>query len=162
MKRKWWIICFLSILAGSALHFLYDLWPNPLTAVFAPVSESVWEHLKLLFWPFLAAGFALTRGQAEKPAAWSGFLLAELGMPVFLIGIYYTLHAGFGVQSVYADIGLYYLTLGLGFAAALRVNRSGRLGWLAGVLVILTGLYGAALILFTLAPPELPIFMAVS
>ena len=47
-------------------------------------------------------------------------------------------------------------------AAALRVNRSGRLGWLAGVLVILTGLYGAALILFTLAPPELPIFMAVS
>ena len=83
-------------------------------------------------------------------------------MPVFLIGIYYTLHAGFGVQSVYADIGLYYLTLGLGFAAALRVNRGGRLGWLAGVLVILTGLYGAALILFTLAPPELPIFMAVS
>ena len=127
MKRKWWTVCFLSILAGSALHFLYDLWPNPLTAVFAPVNESVWEHLKLLFWPFLAAGFALTRGQAEKPAAWSGFLLAELGMPVFLIGIYYTLHAGFGVQSVYADIGLYYLTLGLGFAAALRVNRSGTL-----------------------------------
>ena len=53
MKRKWWIICFLSILAGSALHFLYDLWPNPLTAVFAPVNESVWEHLKLLFFPVL-------------------------------------------------------------------------------------------------------------
>ncbi len=39
------------------------------------------------------------------------------------------------------------------------MNRSGRFGWLAGVLVILTGLYGAALILFTLAPPELPIFI---
>ena len=49
MKRKWWTVCFLSILAGSALHFLYDLWPNPLTAVFAPVNESVWEHLKLLY-----------------------------------------------------------------------------------------------------------------
>ena len=47
-QRTWWIICFLSILAGSARHFLYDLWPNPLTAVFAPVNESVWEHLKLL------------------------------------------------------------------------------------------------------------------
>ena len=162
MKRRWLFVFFLTAAAGAALHFLYDLWPNALTAILAPVNESVWEHLKLLFWPFLAAGFALTCGQAEKPAAWSGFLLAELGMPVFLSGIYYTLHAGFGVQSVYADIGLYYLTLGLGFAAALRVNRSGRLGWLAGVLVILTGLYGAALILFTLAPPELPIFMAVS
>lgn len=67
MKRKWWIICFLSILAGSALHFLYDLWPNPLTAVFAPVNESVWEHLKLLYWPFLAAAFVLTKDEADGP-----------------------------------------------------------------------------------------------
>ena len=162
MKKRYALAFLLTALAGTALHFAYDWCPSPLVGLFAPVNESVWEHLKLLFWPFLAAGFALTRGQAEKPAAWSGFLLAELGMPVFLLGIYYTLHAGFGVQSVYADIGLYYLTLGLGFAAALRVNRSGRFGWLAGVLVILTGLYGAALILFTLAPPEFPIFMAVS
>ena len=29
----------------------------------------------------------------------------------------------------------------------------------AGVLVIAVGLYGAALILFTLAPPELPVFV---
>ena len=65
MKRKWLIAGFLSILAGSALHFLYDLWPNPLTAVFAPVSESVWEHLKLLYWPFLAAAFVLTKGEAD-------------------------------------------------------------------------------------------------
>ena len=157
MKKRYALAFLLTALAGTALHFAYDWCPSPLVGLFAPVNESVWEQTVPR-----AAGFALTRGQAEKPAAWSGFLLAELGMPVFLIGIYYTLHAGFGVQSVYVDIGLYYLTLGLGFAAALRVNRSGRLGWLAGVLVILTGLYGAALILFTLAPPELPIFMAVS
>ena len=73
MKRKWLIIGLLSILAGSALHFLYDLWPNPLTAVFAPVNESVWEHLKLLYWPFLAAAFVLTKDEADGRKSWRDF-----------------------------------------------------------------------------------------
>ena len=75
MKRKWWTVCFLSILAGSALHFLYDLWPNPLTAVFAPVNESVWEHLKLLYWPFLAAAFVLTKDEADGRKSWCSILI---------------------------------------------------------------------------------------
>ena len=36
---------------------------------------------------------------------------------------------------------------------------AGHGAWCAGVLVIAVGLYGAALILFTLAPPELPVFI---
>ncbi len=75
MKRKWWTVCFLSILAGSALHFLYDLWPNPLTAVFAPVNESVWEHLKLLYWPFSRRRVrADDEGRSGRPKSWCGLL----------------------------------------------------------------------------------------
>lgn len=48
MRRKWGLVFTLAVLGGAALHFLYDVWPNPLTAVLAPVNESVWEHLKLL------------------------------------------------------------------------------------------------------------------
>ena len=94
MKRKWWTVCFLSILAGSALHFLYDLWPNPLTAVFAPVNESVWEHLKLLYWPFLAAAFVLTKDEADGRKSWCGLLAGLLGAPLLLLGAYYTLLSG--------------------------------------------------------------------
>lgn len=159
MKKRWIAAFVLTALAGTALHFAYDLCPAPLVGLFAPVNESVWEHLKLLFWPFLAAGFALTWRQEDKPAAWSGLLLSQLLMPLFLLGVYYPLRAGFGVQSLAVDIGLYYLTLALGFLLSRRVSESGRLAFLSGVLVIATGLYGAALILFTLAPPELPIFM---
>ena len=160
MKKRWIAAFVLTALAGSALHFAYELCPMPLVGLFAPVNESVWEHLKLLFWPFLAAGFGLTRRQADKPAAWSGLLLSQLLMPLFLLGAYYLLLAGFGVQSLALDIALYLLTLALGFCLARRVSSGGRLAFLSGVLVILTGLYGAALILFTLAPPELPVFMA--
>ena len=46
---KWLLAWLLSSLVGTLLHFVYDWWPNALTAIFTPVNESVWEHLKLLF-----------------------------------------------------------------------------------------------------------------
>ena len=38
-----------ATLAGSCLHFVYALWPNGLTALLAPVNESLWEHVKILY-----------------------------------------------------------------------------------------------------------------
>lgn len=118
MKRKWWTVCFLSILAGSALHFLYDLWPNPLTAVFAPVNESVWEHLKLLYWPFLAAAFVLTKDEADGRKSWCSLLAGLLGTPLLLLGTYYTLLSGFALYGLPLDLILYALAMAGGFALA--------------------------------------------
>lgn len=159
MKRKWWIICFLSILAGSALHFLYDLWPNPLTAVFAPVNESVWEHLKLLYWPFLAAAFVLTKDEADGGKSWCGLLAGLLGAPLLLLGAYYTLLSGFALYGLPLDLILYALAMAGGFALAWHLQRARLPAWLCGVLVIAAGVYGASLALFSFAPPELPIFL---
>lgn len=33
----------------SMFHFLYDLIPCFVTSIFAPVNESIWEHLKMIF-----------------------------------------------------------------------------------------------------------------
>lgn len=35
-------LCFL-------FHYLYEWFPNPLFAIFFPVNESIWEHMKILF-----------------------------------------------------------------------------------------------------------------
>ena len=51
----------LATLAGVALHFLYDVCPNPLTAILAPIDESIWEHGKLLLWPSVLAAALLSR-----------------------------------------------------------------------------------------------------
>ena len=32
-----------------SFHFIYDWIPNYITAIFFPVNESIWEHMKLLF-----------------------------------------------------------------------------------------------------------------
>lgn len=160
MKRRYFLAFVLTALAGSALHFGFALCPSPLVGLFCPVSESVWEHLKLLYWPFLAAGFVLNRKAENAQAAWSGTLAGLLLMPVFLLGVYYTLESGFAFTAGWLNIALYVLSLFLGFFLAAKLSRSGALSWLCGVLVILAGLYGAALILFTMAPPPLPIFLS--
>lgn len=160
MKRRYFLAFVLTALAGSALHFGFALCPSPLVGLFCPVSESVWEHLKLLYWPFLAAGFVLNRRAENAQAAWSGTLAGLLLMPAFLLGVYYTLESGFAFTAGWLNISLYVLSLALGFYLSAKLSRSGALSWLCGVLVILAGLYGAALILFTMAPPPLPIFLS--
>ena len=38
---------------GYLLHGIYDMWPNVLTSVIAPVNESIWEHGKLTLLSFI-------------------------------------------------------------------------------------------------------------
>ena len=54
-KRQLAVTWIAAILAGCVLHFLYEWQPNAVTALFSPVNESLWEHVKLVFWPFLGA-----------------------------------------------------------------------------------------------------------
>ena len=159
MGKRFWGCYLLAAVVGTAWHFLYRWLPLPVIGLFAPVNESVWEHLKLLYAPFLVCGFVLNRKAADTQAAWSGTLAALLAMPAFLLGVYYTLESGFSFTAGWLNITLYVLTLALGFRLSAKLCRTGQLSWLCGVLVIAVGLYGAALILFTMAPPALPIFL---
>ena len=53
-RRSVWIGFIWSIVFGTMLHFLYG-WTgeNRVVGLYAAVSESTWEHLKLLFFPVL-------------------------------------------------------------------------------------------------------------
>lgn len=157
MKRSYVIAAVVAAAAGTTLHFLYEVSPNLISAMLSPVNESVWEHLKLLFWPVLAAAAALSARAPCRIRVWSGFLTALLAMPLFLLGMYYGLQL-LGVLGTAVDIVLYYLTMFAGFWLAWRLQRSGRLQKHTGLLLMLVILYGASLILFTFAAPPLPIF----
>ena len=160
MKKRFWIAFAAAAAAGTGLHFLYDLLPVPLAALIAPVNESVWEHLKLLYWPFLLAAAVLSHGMKAPLRAWSGFLLSLLVQPLVLTAAYYLLSAGFGIESVWVDIVLYYAVLGAGFFASYALYGSGRAEPALGPLIVLTAIYGVSLMAFSLAAPHLPIFSA--
>ena len=53
MKKRFALAFALTALIGTGLHFAYSLCPVAFVGLFAPVNESVWEHLKLLAVPML-------------------------------------------------------------------------------------------------------------
>ena len=58
MKRTipyWQVAGFLfTAVLGTFLHFLFDLTGESLVAgLFSAVNESIWEHIKLLFYPMV-------------------------------------------------------------------------------------------------------------
>lgn len=157
LKKRYILVYVLTALAGTGMHFLYDLCPNPLFALIAPVNESIWEHLKLLFWPFLAGGWALYTKDRQRSllGAW---MAAVLLMPAALIGMYYTLLCGFDFTGEVSNIALYYIVLAMGFLFLYVHRNSNRLSRLAGVLTMLAAIYASCLLVFSIAAPDFPIF----
>lgn len=60
-----------AVLAGVGLHFLYARFPCTLSALLSPVCESLWEHIKILYWPYLAASAFLAWGRPTGMRPWA-------------------------------------------------------------------------------------------
>lgn len=144
---------------GSFGHFAYDLSKeNILVALFCPVNESTWEHLKLLFFPFLL--FSLLRlffSEKKSPVfATSVFSGVAAGL-LFIPEAFYALLLMFGFHSLPTDIAIFLLSVVFSFAVCYLVQfrkAPGFNGLSILFLLILTGLF----FIFTFAPPDTPLF----
>lgn len=57
MKKKYiWINTIGIFLLSFLCHFIYDWFPNQITAIFFPVNESIWEHVKMLYTTIILFG----------------------------------------------------------------------------------------------------------
>lgn len=160
MKKHFLFAFAAASLLGTAAHFFYDWLPFPLVGLFAPINESVWEHLKLLFWPTILSGFWLAGKTADKHRLWSALLASSCVMPLLLLGTYYTLYCGFGVDSDIVNILLYYLTMAVGFFLAARWFTRRNWGAYLGYFLMAAGIYAVALTVFSISAPALPIFIS--
>lgn len=153
-------ILFTAVL-GTLTHFCYQ-WSgeNPLLALVVPVSESTWEHMKMLFFPMLLWSLlesALLR-KKYPDLFWAdaaGILTGLLLIPA----IFYTYSGILGRTWMIADILLFYVSILAGFLVRSRLagrrNRPGISRWiLLGALLALL----AAFFLFTWNPPAFGIF----
>ena len=104
-EKKQLLLAFvLAVLAGAGLHFVYGLCPNGVTALFSPVNESIWEHTKILFWPYLVSAVWLTWG---RPTGLRPWLLTGVGISLAMLAVGYLLHVVLGWNSLAADLVLY-------------------------------------------------------
>lgn len=146
-----------TTLVGAALHFLYDLLPNPLTALISPVCESIWEHLKLIYWPYLVAMLVVT-GKAGRSSR-GGWYLSLLVISLAMLGIAYVYHISLGGDSTFFDICLYVILMAVGFVLP---GRLGRVSGSTTALFFPVVLLGALIVLFTFLPPDHVLFADLS
>jgi len=158
----WEISCTLFVIGfGSVLHFIYG-WTNhsSIIGLFAPVNESVWEHLKLGFWSLMI--FSIPEyffiGKKVKNffiAKWSGVLALE----IVIIAVFYTYTAILKKHLLFIDIGSYVAGAIVCQIIATQIfiktkqSKQGNAFAIFGIMVIVF-----ILMLFTYIAPRIPIF----
>lgn len=101
---------------GTLLHFTYEFFDeNIFVASFSAINESVWEHLKLLFFPML---FTTVVGYFYIEKHTHNFLCSKtLGILIsilFIIIFFYTYAGIIGKSIVFIDIASFFVAVILG------------------------------------------------
>lgn len=150
-----------TVICGTFLHFLYDLLgQNAIIGLFTPINESIWEHLKLLYYPMTIWVFIGYFKYGRKNRNF--FFSALLGLICGLIAIpviYYSYTAITKQNYLAADIATFIVATIISYvvmAYFLKNYNVRTLSVKAGI--VLWELFFLMFALFTVFPPNLPIF----
>jgi hypothetical protein len=147
-----------TAMVGTLLHFLYDWTGGKIAAaLFSALNESIWEHLKLLFYPMVIFtiieyffwGKEVSNFWCVKVA---GSLLGLVLIPV----LYYTYTGALGIEADWFNITIFFLVAGAVFWLETKLFQKkfcrGGIWW--PVLALLA----VAFIVLTFVPPRIPLF----
>ncbi len=153
-------IVFIVVL-GTVLHFAFG-WSGRWTPIapIAAVNESVWEHLKLGFWPALAYA-ALEYSRFGKSA--NNFFFAKtLGIyliPITIVVLFYSYTAILGHDLLIVDIASFVVAVIVGQLVSYKLLLASPLQErLSRFAPIALAVLGILFVLFTFYPPQLSLF----
>lgn len=146
-------------------HFTYDLSGKKIiVGLFNPVNESVWEHLKFMFFPFLLWWIAIYQIKNKKCetslSTWIVSAAISLVVaPLLVVLIFYSYTGAFGIESVLIDILLVFICYFIALCVASHfLKYSAPNKWAAVISVIGIVMMFIMFVVFTIEPPGLPIF----
>ena len=160
------IVILFSLILGTLLHFTYE-WSgeNAFVGSFSAVNESVWEHLKLVFFPMLIA--AIIEYFFVKDVSKNYVEAKTIGIFTtisFIIVAFFTYSGIIGTSLIVIDILIFILSLILGEYVAYRLMKRKDESTVATevlAIIILTLLF-IFFIIFTYLPPEVNLFRDVT
>ncbi len=118
MTKKEIVADLFMLVLGTLMHFFYR-WSNqnPLVGLVAPVNESVWEHLKLLFFPGLIfLEIELFLSPEKQPSRLISFVLSQSVGLVFIPLAFFAYTGIIGKHFLLIDIAIF-------IGAVLLTNR---------------------------------------
>ena len=96
------ILCFI-------FHFVYELIPCTLTAIFFSVNESIWEHVKLIFTSIIFYGIidyiVLTKFNIKFNNFFTALAISSISMIPIFLSLYLPLFYKFG-PKMWVNIGV--------------------------------------------------------
>ncbi len=148
-----------TFILGTLLHFTYELsGGNIVIASFSAVNESVWEHLKLLYFPML---LTLIIGYFYIGKNVSNYLCSKtvgiIASMLFTVIFFYTYSGILGKNIAIIDISLFFVATVLGEYVAYRLMNSNFICNTKIAIFVLI-LIGICFVIFTYSAPELGIF----
>ena len=145
---------------GTLLHFLYEWTDIKFIALFSGVNESVWEHMKILFFPLLAyAVFESRYFYNDYRNFWCVKLIGILSGLLSIPTMYYTYTGALGVSADWFNITIYFLAAAITYKTETKMLKSKKMFCISQIaaliiLVLITMLF----MLFTFFPPKIPLF----
>lgn len=157
---------FFTAVFGTLSHFLYDCsGKNLFISLVSPINESVWEHMKLTFFPILLYVFFLScirQAQREfRPlcdALLIGNLIGTLSIPV----LFYIYSGILGHHLLIADILIFLISLLIAFLLAWRWKDAKWIARHRRWIYIFTLFFSLLFFLFTFYPPAIGLFSDMS
>lgn len=150
-----------TAVVGTLLHFLFD-WTggDAVVALFSAVNESIWEHLKLLFYPMVAvAVIEYSFWGKHVDSFWCIKLTGMLVGLVLISVVYYTYTGILGVKADWFNIAIFFLAAAVVYWVETKLFQGGFACPIrSGVAVALIGLIAAVFTVFTFMPPHIPLF----
>jgi hypothetical protein len=164
MKMKKYHIAgfFFVLILGTFLHFTYDLsGQNKFISYFSAVNESVWEHLKLIFFPALIFSVAeYVACENPRDDFWAVKMTSIISAMSFIVVFFYTYSGVLGFNLAIVDILSFVIADFILFYLSYNMLKSSSFGTKADsikAIAVLLLLF-VCFILWTDNPPDLGIF----
>lgn len=158
--KKWILSYLIAAGAGVLLHFLFHWFPNPVTALVSPARESIWEHVKILYFPLLGTSLLITRD--AKGIGRTPWLLSTLAVCAMMLGVAYLYHVTLRGESMYVDLALYFVLMAVGFLLPRVLWPLCEWPGTDKTALILTAVLGVLIVWFTFFPPAGALFADMS
>ena len=159
--KKYTIIGIIFVLiTGTISHYIYG-WSgnNPVLGLFFPINESIWEHMKLFFFPTLLYSLYMNKKlKNEYPCVTSSLLFGILFGTLVIPVIYYTYSGILGYHIAALDIATFVVSVLLAFYIIYKFSLSCTVADYEEQLKLLVIFLAVCFFLFTYYPPNINIF----
>ena len=162
MKIKNWfiIVVLVCLVLGTLLHFTYE-WSgeDKIVAIYSAVNESIWEHLKLVFYPMtimaIIGTFVIKK---QKNNYWAGQAIGILTAMTFITVFFYTYTGIIGKNFAILDIASFIVAILLGEYVTYKIITSEKKYDMEKISIVLIIALFLSFLVYTYNPPKIQYF----